>query len=77
MVNESPGFVTSRINALIGNEAFRMLETGVASPEDIDKAMHMVRAVESGIVWVNTFDSLQEGLHNLAPALAHAARRAA
>jgi gamma-glutamyl-gamma-aminobutyraldehyde dehydrogenase len=24
---------------------------------DIDKAMHMVRAVESGIVWVNTFDA--------------------
>jgi 3-hydroxybutyryl-CoA dehydrogenase len=40
-VNESPGFVTSRINALIGNEAFRMLETGVASPEDIDKALKL------------------------------------
>lgn len=40
-VNESPGFVTSRINALIGNEAFRMLETGVASPEDIDTALKL------------------------------------
>lgn len=40
-VNESPGFVTSRINALIGNEAFRMLEAGVASPEDIDKALKL------------------------------------
>src|ERR1700686_2369884 len=27
LVNESPGFVTTRINALIGNEAFAMLET--------------------------------------------------
>ncbi|MGH9465389.1 MAG: 3-hydroxyacyl-CoA dehydrogenase family protein [Thermoanaerobaculia bacterium] len=40
-VNESPGFVTSRINALIGNEAFRMLETGVASALDIDKALKL------------------------------------
>jgi len=39
VVREAPGFVTSRINALIGNEAFRMLESGVASAEDIDKAM--------------------------------------
>ena len=40
-VRESPGFVTSRINALIGNEAFRMLEQGVASPQDIDKALKL------------------------------------
>lgn len=40
-VRESPGFVTSRINALIGNEAFRMLETGVASAEDIDQALKL------------------------------------
>lgn len=41
LVKESPGFVTSRINALIGNEAFRMLEQGVASPRDIDKALKL------------------------------------
>jgi 3-hydroxybutyryl-CoA dehydrogenase len=40
-VNESPGFVTSRMNALIGNEAFRMLEAGVASARDIDKALKL------------------------------------
>jgi len=40
-VNESPGFVTSRINALIGNEAFFMLESGVASARDIDKALKL------------------------------------
>jgi 3-hydroxybutyryl-CoA dehydrogenase len=40
-VHESPGFVTSRINALIGNEAFRMLQEGVASAEDIDKALKL------------------------------------
>lgn len=40
-VKESPGFVTSRINALIGNEAFRMLEAGIASAEDIDTALKL------------------------------------
>jgi 3-hydroxybutyryl-CoA dehydrogenase len=39
LVNEAPGFVTTRINALIGNEAFNMLEAGIASAEDIDKAL--------------------------------------
>ena len=41
IVRESPGFVTSRINALIGNEAFAMLEAGVASARDIDKALKL------------------------------------
>jgi 3-hydroxybutyryl-CoA dehydrogenase len=40
-VNESPGFVTSRINALIGNEAFYMLQEGIASARDIDKALKL------------------------------------
>jgi 3-hydroxybutyryl-CoA dehydrogenase len=40
-VKESPGFVTSRINALIGNEAFYMLQEGVASARDIDKALRL------------------------------------
>jgi 3-hydroxybutyryl-CoA dehydrogenase len=40
-VRESPGFVTSRINALIGNEAFYMLQEGIASAEDIDKALKL------------------------------------
>jgi 3-hydroxybutyryl-CoA dehydrogenase len=41
VIQESPGFVTSRINALIGNEAFRMLQEGVASAADIDKALKL------------------------------------
>jgi len=41
LVRESPGFVTSRINALIGNEAFAMLEAGIASARDIDKALKL------------------------------------
>lgn len=40
-VEDLPGFATSRINALIGNEAMRMLEEGVASAEDIDTAIKL------------------------------------
>lgn len=40
-VRESPGFVTSRINAMIGNEAFYLLQEGVASARDIDKALKL------------------------------------
>ena len=41
VVRESPGFITSRINAMIGNEAFFMLEEGVASARDIDTALKL------------------------------------
>ena len=41
VIKESPGFVTSRINAMIGNEAFHMLQEGVASARDIDKALRL------------------------------------
>lgn len=40
-INEFPGFVTSRMNCLIGNEAMNMLTEGVASAEDIDKAIKL------------------------------------
>lgn len=40
-VNEFPGFVTSRMNVLIGNEAMNMLMEGVASAEDIDRALKL------------------------------------
>ena len=39
VVRDSPGFATSRLGVAIGLEAIRMLEEGVASAEDIDKAM--------------------------------------
>jgi 3-hydroxybutyryl-CoA dehydrogenase len=41
VIRESPGFVTSRINAMIGNEAFYMLQEGIASASDIDKALKL------------------------------------
>jgi 3-hydroxybutyryl-CoA dehydrogenase len=41
VIKESPGFITSRINAMIGNEAFYMLQEGIASASDIDKALKL------------------------------------
>jgi 3-hydroxybutyryl-CoA dehydrogenase len=41
VIKESPGFITSRINAIIGNEAFYMLQEGIASATDIDKALKL------------------------------------
>ena len=39
VVRDVPGFATSRLGLVIGLEAIRMCEQGVASAEDIDKAM--------------------------------------
>jgi 3-hydroxybutyryl-CoA dehydrogenase len=41
LVRDSPGFATSRLGVAIGLEAIRMLEEGVASAEDIDRAMEL------------------------------------
>jgi 3-hydroxybutyryl-CoA dehydrogenase len=41
LVRESPGFITTRVNASIGNEAFYMLMEGVATARDIDKALKL------------------------------------
>jgi 3-hydroxybutyryl-CoA dehydrogenase len=41
VVHDSPGFATSRLGVVLGLEAIRMLEQGVASAEDIDRAMEL------------------------------------
>lgn len=41
LVNDVPGFATSRLGVVIGNEAIRMLADGVASASDIDTAMRL------------------------------------
>src|SRR5437867_5382226 len=41
LVNEAPGFITTRVNALIGNEAFNMLEAGIVTAGGIRKALKM------------------------------------
>ena len=69
LVRESPGFITTRVNASIGNEAFYMLMEGVASPRDIDKALklglnHPMGPFELGdLVGLDTRLSILEYLH--------------
>lgn len=41
LVKDSPGFATSRLGVVLGLEAIRMVEAGVAEPQDIDKAMEL------------------------------------
>ncbi len=41
VVHDSPGFATSRLGVILGAEAMRMLESGVASAADIDRAMEL------------------------------------
>ena len=41
VIKEFPGFITSRISALVGNEAFYMLQEGLGTPEEIDKAIKL------------------------------------
>jgi 3-hydroxybutyryl-CoA dehydrogenase len=41
VVRDSPGFATSRLGVAIGLEAMRMLQEGVASAADIDRAMEL------------------------------------
>jgi 3-hydroxybutyryl-CoA dehydrogenase len=41
LVMDSPGFASSRLGVVLGLEAIRMLEEGVAAAEDIDRAMEL------------------------------------
>jgi 3-hydroxybutyryl-CoA dehydrogenase len=41
LVKDSPGFASSRLGVVLGLEAMRMLEEGVASASDIDRAMEL------------------------------------
>jgi 3-hydroxybutyryl-CoA dehydrogenase len=41
VVRDVPGFATSRLGVILGAEAMRMLETGVASAQDIDRGMEL------------------------------------
>ena len=64
-INEAPGFVTSRINAMIGNEAFYMLQEGVGSPEDIDKAIKLGLNHPMGPFEMGDLVGLDTRLHTL------------
>lgn len=64
-VNEFPGFVTSRISALVGNEAFHMLQEGVATAEDIDKAIKLGLNFPMGPLELGDLVGLDARLNNL------------
>ncbi|MCH1626297.1 3-hydroxyacyl-CoA dehydrogenase [Fredinandcohnia quinoae] len=65
LVNEFPGFVTSRISALVGNEAFYMLQEGVATAEDIDKAIKLGLNYPMGPFELGDLVGLDTRLNNL------------
>jgi len=64
-VREFPGFVTSRISAIVGNEAFHMLQEGVASAEDIDKAIKLGLNYPMGPLELGDLVGLDTRLNNL------------
>ncbi len=64
-VNEFPGFVTSRINCLVGNEAMNMLVEGVASAADIDKALNLGLGYPMGPLELADLVGLDTRLRNL------------
>ena len=64
-VNEFPGFVTSRINCLVGNEAMNMLVEGVASAADIDKALKLGLGYPMGPLELADLVGLDSRLRNL------------
>jgi 3-hydroxybutyryl-CoA dehydrogenase len=41
VVTDTPGFASSRLGVALGLEAMRMVEEGVATPQDIDRAMEL------------------------------------
>jgi 3-hydroxybutyryl-CoA dehydrogenase len=65
VVNEFPGFVTSRMSALVGNEAFYMLMEGVGTPEEIDKAIKLGLNYPMGPFELGDLVGLDTRLHNL------------
>ncbi|MBM7095947.1 3-hydroxyacyl-CoA dehydrogenase [Bacillus sp. H-16] len=65
VVNEFPGFVTSRISALVGNEAFYMLQEGVGTPEEIDRAIKLGLNYPMGPFELGDLVGLDARLNNL------------
>jgi len=63
VVRDSPGFVTSRLGVALGLEAMRMLEQGIASAEDIDRAMELGYNHPMGPLRVSDLVGLDVRLH--------------
>ncbi|MEZ4384072.1 MAG: 3-hydroxyacyl-CoA dehydrogenase family protein [Nannocystaceae bacterium] len=62
-VQDAPGFATSRLGLVIGLEAIRMVEQGVASAEDIDKAMCLGYGFPMGPLRLTDLVGLDVRLH--------------
>ena len=60
-----PGFVTSRLGLLLGTEAMRMVDEGVASAGDIDKAMRLGYGHPMGPLELADLVGLDVRLNNL------------
>ncbi|CAN7390033.1 3-hydroxyacyl-CoA dehydrogenase [Peribacillus frigoritolerans] len=65
VINEFPGFVTSRISCLVGNEAFFMLQEGLGTPEEIDKAIKLGLNYPMGPFELGDLVGLDARLNNL------------
>jgi 3-hydroxybutyryl-CoA dehydrogenase len=63
VVNDAPGFATSRLGITLGNEAMRMVEEGVASPADIDTAMRLGYGHPMGPLALSDLVGLDVRLH--------------
>src|SRR3989454_12588971 len=61
-VRESPGFVVNRLLVPMMNEALNLLQEGVASPEDIDKAMKLGTNMPMGPFELADYTGLDIGL---------------
>lgn len=64
-INEFPGFVTSRISSMVGNEAFNMLMEGVGTPEEIDRAIELGLNYPMGPFKLGDLVGLDTRLNNL------------
>lgn len=72
---DSPGFLTSRISAIVRLECLRMLEEGMASPADIDKALKLGLNFPMGPLELGDFNGLDTYLYALdSLAIAHGDR---
>ncbi|GAA1916714.1 3-hydroxyacyl-CoA dehydrogenase family protein [Nocardioides hwasunensis] len=62
---DSPGFLTSRFSAILRMEALHMLEEGLATPEDIDKAVKLAFNHPMGPLELGDFNGLDTYLDAL------------